>query len=67
MNNVCFVVAVAVAVVTQVLVPAVRGPLSRLNPDLAAWLTEHDLQHHAHLFVSAGVLKLFLPEIKVQL
>ncbi|XP_042218383.1 uncharacterized protein LOC121863711 isoform X2 [Homarus americanus] len=58
LTNVCFIVVTIIALVTQVIVPIVKGPLSQLQPELAAWLQEQALEKHAGLFVDAGVWRL---------
>ncbi|KAK7065961.1 hypothetical protein SK128_026770, partial [Halocaridina rubra] len=57
-TNVCFAVVTAFAVLTQIMIPAFRGPLSRLHPDLAIWLEEQSLEKHAGLFMEAGIWRL---------
>ncbi|CAL4137100.1 unnamed protein product, partial [Meganyctiphanes norvegica] len=53
-TNVCFVLVSCIALVTQVLLPALRGPIARVEPELADWLQEHGLARHAGAFVDAG-------------
>lgn len=54
LTNVCFVVVTAIAVITQIMIPAIRGPMARLQPDLALWLEEQSLEKYAGLFFDAG-------------
>lgn len=54
LTNLCFVAVAVIALVTEVIIPAIRGPLSRLKPELATWLEENNLEAHAGLFVDAG-------------
>jgi len=57
-TNVCFVLVSCIALLTQVLLPALRGPIARVEPDLADWLRDHGLANHAGAFVDAGVRRL---------
>lgn len=54
LTNVCFVVVTIIALVTQVIIPAIKGPLSRLQPELATWLKDQSLDQHAGLFIDSG-------------
>lgn len=57
-TNVCFVLVSCIAIVTQVLLPVLRGPIARLDPNLADWLRNHGLANNAGVFVDAGVRRL---------
>ena len=52
--NLCFVVVMGIALITQVLIPAIQGPISRLDPDLGDWLRDNSLELHAGHFVDTG-------------
>ncbi|XP_063585141.1 apoptosis-resistant E3 ubiquitin protein ligase 1-like isoform X2 [Penaeus indicus] len=58
LTNVCFVVVTAIAIITQIMIPAIRGPMARLQPDLALWLEEQSLEKYAGLFFDAGIWRL---------
>ncbi|XP_045619348.1 apoptosis-resistant E3 ubiquitin protein ligase 1 isoform X1 [Procambarus clarkii] len=58
LTNVCFLVVTGIALVTRVIIPTVKGPMSRLQPELAAWLQEQALEKHAGLFVDSGIWRL---------
>ncbi|XP_069957072.1 uncharacterized protein [Cherax quadricarinatus] len=58
LTNVCFIVVSGIALITQVIIPTIKGPMSRLQPELAAWLHEQSLEKHAGLFVDAGIWRL---------
>lgn len=53
-SNVSVLVVMAALLLSQVLVPYVRGPLAYMQPDLAAWLKDSDLEHLASAFVNEG-------------
>ena len=58
-HNICFAIVMAIALVTQVLIPFIQGPIARLDPDLANWLRENSLEVHAKYFVDEGKFNLF--------
>lgn len=53
-SNVSVLVVMAAVLLSQVLMPYLRGPLAYLQPDLATWLQDNDLEHLASAFVDEG-------------
>ena len=54
MSNVSVLVVMVAVLLSQVLVPYLRGPLAYLQPDLVVWLQDNDLNHLAGAFVDEG-------------
>lgn len=60
MSNVSVLVVMAAVLLSQVLMPYLRGPLAYMQPDLVTWLQDSDLEHLASAFVNEGK-GLFVP------
>lgn len=52
--NICFVAVTSVAVLTQLLLPIFRSPLSQLDKGLAEWLVSNQFEYCASYLKNSG-------------